>query len=308
MMVKSDKRKLVRPVTLTAAILRVLLSVVLLFVAMVILARLHVGAKAAGAAASHLERTPSATAGGLLMLLLFGVVPVAALLWLRPWQAITALADEPPVEDGPPNLKPQIMSALLGFLAMAGLSGAAGIVGVVLYSPTITRPVNLLTWAFCGLFLLIGLFSLWGILRLRTWAQREPMSPATRRTNGLFGLSGLVATAACVALIIGIEDWQGGAYGGLFSDSPVALWFALAAILLWLASWALAWLWYFSADEHEQRASDVGLLVGGLLFGVVTPVWWVAARAGLVPQPNAMVLWFAFNLIWTAGWFWRRSR
>ena len=64
---------------------------------------------------------------------------------------------------------------------------------------------------------------------------------------------------------------------------------------------------HLSADELEQRASDVGLLFGGFLFAVVTPMWWIAARAGLVPQPNAMVLWCIVNVIWTIGWFWRRT-
>ena len=83
---------------------------------------------------------------------------------------------------------------------------------------------------------------------------------------------------------------------------------AVFAIATWLLSWAIGWWWYFSADEHEQRASDVGLLVAGGLFATVTPAWWVAARAGLTPQPDAMILLGAVNLVWAIGWFWRRNR
>ena len=79
------------------------------------------------------------------------------------------------------------------------------------------------------------------------------------------------------------------------------------AIACWLVSWAIGWWWYVSADELEQRASDVGLLLGGFLFAMVTPAWWVAARADLLPQPNAMVLWCIVNVVWMIGWFWRRN-
>jgi hypothetical protein len=289
-----------------AAIARVLLSAIFLFVATLGLGRVFSSARVPAAADHLAEPAGWLTFGRLVIFLLLCVGPVAAVLWLRPWKAINALADEPPVEDGPPNLKPQIMATLLGFLALAGVSAAAGIVGAVLYDPRVKPPVTMLTWVFCALFLLIGLGALWGLVRLKPWARREPMSPSTRRTNTLFGLSGLVATVSCVALMLGIGKWDRGF--GLFSNSPVALWSALVAIVTWVVSWGLAWWWYFSADEHERRASDVGLLVAGLLFGVVTPVWWVAARAGLTAQPNAMVLWFAFNIIWTIGFFWRRSR
>jgi hypothetical protein len=306
MMARREMHNPARPVSLWAAMLRVLASVLLLLVGMIGVTRMTVMAKAMSAA-PPLPAPDIWTIGGrILFFLLLCVGPVAAVLWLRPWRAIVALADEPPVEDGPPNLKPQMMSALLGIVALAGISAACGVVGAVLFDPRIKHPVNMLTWVFFALFLLIGLFALWGLVRLKPWARREPISPSTRRTNALFGLSGVVATASVVALMLGIGEWDRGF--GLFSNSPVGLWLALFAILTWVISWAIAWLWYFSADEHEQRASDVGLLIGGLLFAVATPVWWVAARAGLVAQPNAMVLWLAVNLIWTFGWFWRRSR
>ncbi len=77
-----------------------------------------------------------------------------------------------------------------------------------------------------------------------------------------------------------------------FSNSPVPVWIAIFAIGSWLLGQAInKWWWYFSADEHERKADDLGNLAGWALFMVVTPAWWVAARAGLLPQPNAMLLW-----------------
>ena len=71
---------------------------------------------------------------------------------------------------------------------------------------------------------------------------------------------------------------------------------------------AVSWWWYISADEHERRAIDFGFLVGGGLFVTVTPAWWIAARAGLLPRPDAMILWVMTGVVMTLGWFWHRYR
>jgi hypothetical protein len=43
-------------------------------------------------------------------------------------------------------------------------------------------------------------------------------------------------------------------------------------------------------------------------FFAVTPAWWVAARASLLAQPNAMLLWAVTIAVTTLGWFWHRFR
>ncbi len=306
MMAISEAQKEARPASLTFAMLSVLLSVVLGHVALFGLVRLNIVVKVLSDANLLWGPVHWATTGRVGMYLLICIGAVAGVLWLRPWKVVMALSREPQDEDRPETLKISTMSILLGFLGLAGLSGAAGVVGAVLFDPRIHHPVNWLTWAYFALYFLIGAGALWGLVRLKPWTKREPMSPSTRKTNALFGLSGLVATASCLALIF--SSWSKGNPFGPFSDSPVALWVALFVIASWLLSWAIAWLWYFSADEHEQRASDVGLMIGGLLFAVVTPAWWVAARAGLMPQPNAMLLWLVVNVVWSIGWLWRRNR
>lgn len=306
MMAMSDGAREARPVSLKSALLSVLLSAVLVLVALFGLVRVNAVVKVLIATGTLLGpwawQTMLVLGTGLLMC----TVPVAAVLWLKPWKAIAAISDEPRDEDGPENFKPAIISGLLAFLALAGLAAAAGVVSAVFHDPRIKHPVNWLTWAHVATFLLIGLGALWGVIRLKPWARREQLSPSMRRTNALFGLSGLIATASCLAVIFGTQSK--GNHFTPFTNAPLTLWVALFAIITWIVSWVVAWWWYASADEHEQRASDVGLLFGGFLFAVVTPVWWVAARAGLAPQPNAMILWLGLNMIWTIGWMWRRNR
>ena len=93
-----------------------------------------------------------------------------------------------------------------------------------------------------------------------------------------------------------------------FSNSPIDPGIALFAIASWLLALAISWWWYYSADEHERKSYDFGSLFGHGLFITVTPAWWVAARAGLLPQPDAMVLWGVMMTVITIGWFWHRYR
>jgi hypothetical protein len=149
--------------------------------------------------------------------------------------------------------------------------------------------------------LFIGVGVTWGLFSLTRWKgckdANEPVSPATRRTNKLFGLSALVGVVSTVALILGTHGMD------LFSNGPISFGVVIFAITGWMLAQAISWWWYLSADEHERRANKVGFLVAGGMFLAVTPSWWIAARAGLLPQPNAMVLWIFFVAAMSIGWF-----
>lgn len=302
----SEDRRAERPAPLWALVLPVLISAVLGVVALRGLSGVYAVTK--GLISTDTLWGPWAgqtmVVFGTHLLMLVG--GIGGTIWLKPWKAIATAAAAQETGDDAAPLNAAVMSVLLGFVALMGLSAAAGVVAAVLFDPRIEHPVNWLTWAYLAVFLLIGGGAAWGLIRLRPWAKRGPVSPATRKTNTLFGLSGAIAVAACLPLIF--RTMSDGNPSELFSSSPVPLWIAAFSIPAWLLSWALGWWWYFSADEHEQRASDVGLLMAAGLFATVTPAWWVAARAGLMPPPDAMVLWGIVNLIWGAGWFWRRNR
>ena len=94
----------------------------------------------------------------------------------------------------------------------------------------------------------------------------------------------------------------------IFSNSPVPLWIAIVVIASWLLARVLRELWGESADEHERHALDFGRRIGAGVFFAITPAWWVAARAGLAPQPDAMILWVVIQIVVTFAWSWRRYR
>lgn len=202
------------------------------------------------------------------------------------------------------------LSVLLAMLAVAGFTGASAIWKVLVAQDLSWAGWTWQTRAIFGLNLFIGASAVWGLLRLAPWqllrGADEPVSPATRRTQKLFGLSGLVGVAAVMVLMLGT---RGDGSNPVWSNSQdVSVVIAIVAITIWLVSIALAWWWYSSADEHERRSNDVGFLAGGGLFMAATPVWWILARSGLVPPPDAMVLWYATMVVMGVGWAWHRNR
>ena len=211
-------------------------------------------------------------------------------------------------EDRPAGPTTVVLSALLGLVALAGLAGAVGIVVVLLFfapgfvwgSPGAWRSLAIL-----AANLLIGGTALWGLMRIKPWKSwGGPVSPATRRARGLYWAKELLAGVAILAVCFGaISKDQPFAP---FSNSPVPLWLALVAIPCWLLARLIREGWRNSADEHERRASDFGRNAAAGVFLAVTPAWWVAARAGLLPQPDAMLLWIGAMVVSTIGWSWRR--
>ncbi len=203
-----------------------------------------------------------------------------------------------------------LLPVLLAYVALLGFGGAAGIVNGLLAMNMFSGPWAWKTKLLLAQNLLMFVGGIGGLLWLKPWemwkGSDEPDSPGTRRTKKLFALSGLIGVPGTVALIYGTLSKDDPF--ALLSGSPISLGIALIAVLSWLLSNAVAWWWYVSADEHERRANDFGFLLGGGLILALTPAWWVLARAGLLPQPDAMLLWLVFVVAMTIGWFWHRNR
>jgi hypothetical protein len=212
-------------------------------------------------------------------------------------------------EDRPAGLKTAVLSVLLSLVTFAGFGGAVSIVVVLLFFP----PPHFVwgsrgAWmslAILAAHLLIGGVALWGLIRLKPWkGWSGPASPAMRRTNRLYWLKEGLATVAMLVVVLGATP-KGHPFM-LFSNGPIPLWVALVAVPSWLLARVLREGWRNSADEHERRASDFGRNAAAGVFLAVTPAWWIAARAGLMPQPDAMVLWIAVMMVSSIGWSWRR--
>ena len=205
----------------------------------------------------------------------------------------------------PSILKAAMLSMLLATVALAGFSAAAKILKILGSTEAVSGPWPWQTTVMLASNLLIGVGAIGSFLWLKPWkGSGEPVSPATHRANKLFGLKELLGALAMLALFFGAfsKDQP----FAIFSNSPVPLWIAMVAIPSWLLARALREWWRSSADEHERRASDFGRNAAAGVFLAVTPAWWVAARAGLLPQPDAMALWILTMVVSSIGWSWRR--
>jgi hypothetical protein len=212
-------------------------------------------------------------------------------------------------DDRPMSLMLTALSFLLGIVALMGLSSAVQLVGWVIlvddfvWDSAQGRRVMIVL----PVSLLMGGAALWGLMRLKPWRGKgEPLSPTTRKTNALILLSGVVSVPGGLALFY--DAFSRDNPWAFYSNSAISAGIAVFAIASWLLSMAISWSYYFGADEHARRANDFGLVAGGGLFLTVTPAWWVAARAGLLPQLDAMVLWCVAAGVGTIGWFWYRYR
>ena len=204
--------------------------------------------------------------------------------------------------------KALMLSGLLGVVALAGFSVAAKVVKVMIDTETLSWPWRWQTSLVLASNLLVGIGAIGTFLWLMPWqglkGSGEPVSPNTHKTNKLYWLKELLAAVALLALIVGAFSTDHPF--AVASNSPVPLWIAMVAIPCWLLARALREWWRSSADEHERRASDFGRNAAAGVFLAVTPAWWVAARAGLLPQPDAMVLWIITMVVSSIGWSWRR--
>jgi len=207
--------------------------------------------------------------------------------------------------------KAVLLSVLLATVAFSGFSVAATVVKVLIATKTLAAPWHWRTIVVFTSNLLIGAGGIAGLVWLQPWkgwndmtGSGEPVSRATRRANNLYGVKELLTLLAVLALCLGAfsKDHPFAA----FSNSPVPLWVPLAAIPSWLLARALREWWRARADEHERRSSDFGRNAAAGVFLAVTPAWWVAARAGLAPQPDAMVLWILAMVVSSIGLAWRR--
>ena len=213
------------------------------------------------------------------------------------------------LEERPADLKTVVLSVLLGLVALFGLGVAVSGSFRVLFVARNFVWGSPGGWRFLGILsvdLLIVGVSLWGLTRLKPWkGLGGPVSPATRRASRLYWAKELLGGAAILALLFGASS-KGQPFSAA-SNSPLPLWVAIVAIPCWLLARVIREGWRNSADEHERRASDFGRNAATGVFLAVTPAWWVAARAGLAPQPDAMLLWILTMVVSSIGWTWRRS-
>lgn len=70
----------------------------------------------------------------------------------------------------------------------------------------------------------------------------------------------------------------------------------------------ISWQWHRAIDEHERDAYRAGAVAAAYLFMIGAPAWWLLWRGGLVPQPDGVIFYYAFCLLFLIVWLWKKYR
>jgi hypothetical protein len=132
----------------------------------------------------------------------------------------------------------------------------------------------------------------------------EPHTPRGNRARWLLIALVIVGIATSIPILTADPELKGRAP---WSNSPLPFVPAMIACAIWgIALPILTLLGRKTADEHTLAGHDFGMMVGGQVFTLVAPVWWMGWRGGFFPEPDVMILFvFVLVLTWTAN-MWKR--
>lgn len=134
----------------------------------------------------------------------------------------------------------------------------------------------------------------------------EPVSPSAAKSQKSLLLAGAFGAILGAGFIFSGDLRQGGAE--LFSNQPIA---PFAAIVFGIAyAVGTVWgsiRWNRTADEHERAAATTGAYAGVMTYAVLTPMWWLAERASLVPPQEPMIVFAIVLTVYAAVWTYKRG-
>lgn len=192
--------------------------------------------------------------------------------------------------------------ALGGLLVAFELGLIAGIAGRVLEEGSLTLRAALVL---LGALVVLG-GTAYALVRLWKAAEEEPVAERVRKSRRTLWLS--MGIGALLGIFMAGTIGAGDAIA-LYSNDPVPGWVALVASAVWaLVVPLITWRWLVTVDEHERDAYNFGALLAFYLYIFATPAWWLCWRGGLLPRPEAMIIFIMVMMVWSIGWLWRRYR
>lgn len=194
----------------------------------------------------------------------------------------------------------KLYSIILMALTLLAVVFGAGVVSGYLNAGGGDRLDVLLGIVIAWMLVVAGL----AVLAARVWPKhaKEPISRSTRRSRNLIYV--LLALSVALGLLLGYNETDG---TSVLSNGPIPLFPALVAIGLWAACAPIVTLmWWRSTDEHDRASYTDGANIAGHAYLFIAPSWWVATRAGLLPEQDPMVVLLIVATIWSAVWLYRR--
>ncbi|MGB3378365.1 MAG: hypothetical protein WBH10_10480 [Allopontixanthobacter sediminis] len=194
----------------------------------------------------------------------------------------------------------KLYSSILMALTLLAVVFGAGVVSGYLDAGGGDRADVLLGIVIAWVSVVAGL----AVLAARVWPKhaKEPISRSSRRSRNLIYV--LVAVGAVLGLLLGYNEPEG---ISLLSSGPIPAFPALVAIGLWVICAPIVTLmWWRSTDEHDRASYTDGANVAGHAYLFIVPSWWVATRAGVLPEQDPIIVLLIVATIWSAVWLYRR--
>lgn len=151
-----------------------------------------------------------------------------------------------------------------------------------------------------GLAVVVGL----SLCAVKVWPKQpqEPLSRSTKRSRNLILV--MFVMGVILMFLLGLNEPD---LFSLHPNEPVPTYPALIAIVLWLiAAPIITLMWWRSTDEHDRASYAEGANIAGHAYIFVAPSWWVATRAGLLPEQHPMIVLLIVASIRSAAWIYRR--
>ena len=202
----------------------------------------------------------------------------------------------------------------IAWMASAGLATiftAGAIVGVIAASREDGGALSTTAIAIIAVFVAIigGLvYAQWRLAR-RIAASGGEMTRRERLNRNILVACG--AMGGVVGLVLAIVD---GAVPSepmsIFDGGPLPFALAVFLAIFWGAVVpVIGWFWHTRAiDEQEANAYRDGGYYAAYAYLIAAPTWWFLWRGGILPEPNGVVIFIAFTLIWSAVWYWKKYR
>lgn len=196
-------------------------------------------------------------------------------------------------------------------LLKRGLLGVGGGITLVFIAGIITGYVSaviehggpgLIDAAIIAAMLMVAVALGYGIWRFWPRGRDEPEAPRVKSARII--LVAVCIVSAVIGIILAVED-EGAS--SLFSNAPINAKMGMLVLVLWLVSVpVLTWLWWRKVDEHEAGAHRDGAAIAAHAYMVIAPAWWIASRAGWLPDQEPMIVLLIVSAVWYVVWFIKR--
>ena len=201
--------------------------------------------------------------------------------------------------------------AWMAAAALGTIFTAGAIVGVIIASKEDGGTLSATAIAIIAVFAaIIGglIYAQWRLAR-RIATSGGEMTSRERLNRNILIACGVMG--GIIGLVLAIADGLVPSEPfAVFSDSPLPLALAILLAVFWGAIIpVIAWFWHTRAiDEQEANAYRDGGYYAAYAYLIGAPTWWFLWRGGLLPEPNGVLIFSTFAIIWSVVWYWKKYR